>query len=416
MTEISLSSFRETRHYLQDVAGEQENISRIPRALLRSLGQLPLTAVQQDRARAMIKSWVEYVNENGVTGEPFALRYHIPRFAEREFGGERRPETLLEIPLSSVRFEGQKFDDIIADKTSPDILADPDFAIVGGAARLALKIHAGVAIENELPINDIDAVIASSANDIAQKAEYYGVDLSGAKIIDGKIDEKLCELVANFDCTMNQVGVYDGKLWFTQTALDDIQEGNIRLIAKNDPLFGSEGIVMPDGNTYISRKGFYRGLGFLIRGKGENLIVSQENIDQEKDNIGRYWQVLLFVKLLPLKDDETRYRAIGNWHELAKRIGSTQSTNPKAFLEELMKDYPETSAGNRRVNYDTSAQARWIIGRLIGRGAEELYESGTMALPESYAPSSLSLAESFVDYDLNEFMDYIQALESKESQ
>lgn len=119
--------------------------------------------------------------------------------------------------------------------------------------------------------------------------------------------------------------------------------------------------------------------------------------------------------LITVPSTETLYRAVGNWHELAKRIGSTESRNPKAFLEELMDAYPETSVGARRVNFDTNAQVRWIIGKLIGRGVQNLYELEATALPKSYTPSNISLATSFPEYDLREFMGCVRALESKAS-
>ena len=399
--------FREARNHLQNVACEQTYFNDVPIALARALVRTALTTDKKKLALGTIREWVDYSNDNSVpSDDPFAIRYHVPKFAELlEIGEQPTPEPMREVDIASIVGSGSTPADILSEKTSRDILSDPEVAVVGGAARLVLKLHAGMDISSELPINDIDAVIASGANDIAGIAEHYGIDLSGAKIVDGDVRERLSDLIRNFDCTMNQVAVHGGKLLFTDAALRDIKSGDIRLIAKNDPLFGSEGETLPDGNAYLNRKGFYRGLGFLLRDKGSRLVVSQENIEREKDAIGRYWQVLLYVKLLPMVDESARYDAVGHWHDIAKRMGSTEAENPQEFLKQLMLEYPETAAGNSGA-YDSVAQARWIIGKMIVRGLERLHAKETFVAPPSYTDANLSLSPSFPDYDYPEFIRY----------
>lgn len=405
--------FREVRNYLQDVASEQTRLDQIPAALARALGNTSLTPDEKRTALKTIRDWVNYTNDENVPNEnPFAIRYHIPKFAGLlEAGEPSAPAPLFEMDVNTLFCNGRNFADILSDKTSSNILSDPEVAVVGGAARLALKIHAGVDSSSELPLNDIDAVISSSANSVTEVAERYGIDLSGAKIVDGDIREKLGTLVNNFDCTMNQVGIHDGKLLFTDVALRDIKDGNIRLIAKNDLLFGSEGETLPDGNIYLNRTGFYRGLGFLLRNKGERLIVSQENIEREKDEIGRYWQVLLYVKLLPMEDELAKYNAIGNWHDIARRLGSTETESPKEFLEQLIIEYPSTASG-KGANYDSTAQARWIVGKMIVRGLERIYHVDRFVAPSTYTEANISLSPNFRDYDYLEFMSYVDNVRS----
>lgn len=105
---------------------------------------------------------------------------------------------------------------------------------------------------------------------------------------------------------MNQVAIHNGELLFTDQTLNDTKEGNIRLIGSDDPLFGPDGIILTDGNVYLNQKRLYRGISFLLRGKGKRLIISQENIEAEKDNIGRYWLIILFMKILPIEDEGRR--------------------------------------------------------------------------------------------------------------
>ncbi len=238
---------------------------------------------------------------------------------------------------------------------------------------------------------------------MAAKAEAYSIDLTGAKIIDGKLCPALDGMVMNSDCSMNQVGIYGGKLLFSEQGLQDAKMGNIRMVAKNDPWFGSQGNILPNGEVDIDGSGFYRGLSFLLRGKGNRLIVSQENIDREKDLIGRYWQVLLVVKLLPMQNEAAQYQTVGNWHELARQMGATESANPQDFLAELNEAYPDSYAGKMRV-FDAHAQARWLIGKLVKQAVLRLYEPETFTPPETYTPANIVRPSSHAPYDYEAFM------------
>ncbi|OGM97509.1 MAG: hypothetical protein A2735_02130 [Candidatus Yanofskybacteria bacterium RIFCSPHIGHO2_01_FULL_41_21] len=362
MKEASLSPDKRTlSDTLRDAAKVETTLSNLPlryAEIVRSQ-TTHLDSELRRQAIELIRKWIDYAEQHNVSdADPFSVRYHITRFAEEAFWKKHEQILLQEADITGVSCGGKLYRELISPFVSSEILNDKNVAVIGGTARLALKMYAGIEIQDELPINDVDIVISTDA-DIPKKTHQYNVDLSGAKIIDGDVGATLPSIITNFDCTMNQVAVYNGKLLFPDRALQDIKEGNIRLIAKNDPLFGSEGVVMPDGNVYLNRNGFYRGLSFLLRGKGKQLIVSEENIEAEKTNIGRYWLVMLFVKILPMKDETARRNAIAHWHDIACRIGSTQTENPELFLKELMVQYPETrSYSGAEGAYDVNAQVR----------------------------------------------------------
>lgn len=392
---------------LRDTAKVEPVLSKLPlkyAEVVRSQTTY-LDAETRKEAIGLIRDWVNYAERHEVSdSDPFSVRYHITRFAEETFGKQREHIALQEVDINGVLQEGESYEQMITPFVSPEVLNDTNVAVIGGTARLALKMHAGVAIQDELPINDVDIVVSTDV-DIPATAEKYKVDLAGAKIVDGSVRAALPDLITNFDCTMNQVAVHDGKLLFPERALQDVKEGNIRLIAKDDPLFGSEGVVMPDGNVYLNRNGFYRGLSFLLRGKGQRLIVSKENIELEKNNIGRYWLVVLFVKIMPMKDKKARSDAIAHWHEIAHRIGSTQTEDPESFLKELMIQYPETRAySGAEGAFDTDAQVRWLIGKLTSKAVDKVYGPETDALPTTYTRANLELSGQVAAYDHDSFM------------
>lgn len=410
--EKQLPDRKELKDTLRDATKLESDLASLPlkyAEILRTQAK-GLDTESRKQAIELIGGWVCYAERHQVLADdPFAIRFHITRFAEETFGKERETEELSSVDISEVMSNCKSYQETIEPFVSPEIIEDREVAIIGGVARLALKMHAGVATQEELPINDVDVVVSARV-DIPARAQEYKFDLTGAKVVDGDIGEELPSLITNFDCTMNQVAVYNGQLLFSDRALKDIKEGNIRLIAKDDPLFGSEGVRMPDGNVYLSRSGFYRGLSFLLRGKGERLIVSKENLEAEKDNIGRYWLVLLFVKILPIKNDDARKKAIGHWHEVAKRIGSTETDNPESFLNELMAQYPEMREySGAEGTYDVDAQVRWLIGKLTSKSVDKIYGTETVTLPVTYTPDNLELSDDVADFDFDSFMKAVKS-------
>jgi hypothetical protein len=178
------------------------------------------------------------------------------------------------------------------------------------------------------------------------------------------------------------------------------------LTTRDDALFGSDALLMGDGNIYLLRSGFYRGLSFLLRGKGEQLVVSQENIDREKENIGRYWLVMMYVKILSMSGDDAKKRAIGHWHDVARRIGSTDSDNPEQFLQELADKYPMMSsyASRSEGSYDKNAQIRWVVGKIANRVVDSMFSLPPLDMPSTYTPANITLSDSIADFDYESFI------------
>lgn len=406
-----ISPEKELSEQLRDATRETNNLAGLPLAYARAIraNTTHLDSQVRKRALELIRAWVTYAEKHAVSEKNlFSIRYHITKFAAENFDTPKEKTTLREVSIAGINAPPHEYSNIIDQAASKDILTDPAIAVVGGTARLALKMHAGVSWDDELPLNDIDAVISASS-DVTAVAKKYAVDLTGAKIVDGNLRDALPGLITNFDCTMNQVAVYEDALLFSEQALKDIKEGNIRIIGKSDPLFGSEGERMPDGNVYIYNNGFYRGLSFLLRGKGKRFIVSRENIEQEKDAIGRYWLVMLFVKLLPMKKADARKSAIAHWYDIAYRIGATKTMNPTAFLEEQLAQYPEMKFYNQESHaYDAEAQVRWLIGKLTKKAAYAVYGPTQKSLPATYTESAIELSPDVMDFDIEKFMEAVR--------
>lgn len=237
---------------------------------------------------------------------------------------------------------------------------------------------------------------------------YEGSNPSRRTKIVHDVEEQICHYIETVDVTMNQIMVHDGQLYCTERALKDIAEGNIRACGGEKPLFGSDSVVMPDGNAYLFRNGFYRTLAMLLRNRGERIIVSQENIDAEKDNIGRYWLVLLFVKILKMAGQSEKEEAILQWHQVAKDIGSTSTDSPADFLKELAENNPEFSYFKEGSIFDTEAQTRWLIGKLVDQGRRKV-EGQELDLPTSYTPSNIELRPYEGDSNLAEFWELLNS-------
>ena len=351
------------------------------------------TSEEKKSAIALIRKWVDYTTEHSIEDikDPFLIRFHINRFAKAEFGKEVIVDEFKSVDLEEIPLVGGKsFEDLISDVVDTQILKDKEVSIFGGTARLALKMLAQVDVSSELPVNDID-IITNSTNP-KSISEKYGIDLAGTKVIDGDLYKNAREVSANVDCTMNQVFIFNNKLFYTAKALEDVKNGIIRLRAKDDPLFGIEGYPLPDGNVYLNRNGFYRTLAFLLRRKGEKIIVSKENLERERQKIGRYWAVLLFVKILKMKNKELRDEAIANWFLLAKQIDSTKTNSPVDFLNELLLEFTDMVNYAKSEEFDINRQVRWLIGKLTSRGLEYVSKNDdSFVPPDEYTPENLVL-------------------------
>jgi hypothetical protein len=375
---------------------------------------------QKKQAIELVKRWIQYVDEKSVdTSDLYVLRSHIESFAGTVSGVEQQEvnEEIGSVPVESISAPDERgAGEILGEITNPEILKDPRIIVYGGAARALLRAYGlqqGMGDEAlfnaELPISDIDMMVVGS-QDAAEIASKYGSDLSGIKIVQDA-ESEISKYFGSVDTTMNQVIVHDGELRFTQSALEDASNGLIRARGSEKPLFDRDSIALPNGEAYLLRSGFYRTLAMLLRGKGSEVVVSQENIDAEKENIGRYWLVLLFVKIFNMSDEGKKEEAVLQWYQVAKDISSTESASPEAFFTELTEKFPGFSYGKKDNDFDLEAQARWLIGKLVHRGQESV--TGTksfdeQSLPQSYTPANIILREYEGQSDLGEFWNTVE--------
>ena len=259
-----------------------------------------------------------------------------------------------------------------------DIVDNPDTALFGGVARIALKLRAAQQagmtkdevfslISPELPASDVDIIMNRSA--VASTGQY-NADLAGTRIV-GDIEKDMHEVLANVDLTFNQTMAWQGKIYYTQQALDDARTGTVRFTEKEDALFGAESFLLEDGKRYINRKGFYRAFAFLLRNKARAFPVYKDNLDREASNIGRYWIILLSQKILPIKDIGRQARAISDWFNLSRKLGAAKQRTPDAFLMDLLAQFPEGKDLLFK-HYQTPEakfedQVRWLSRKLIKR-------------------------------------------------
>lgn len=385
-----------------------EDLATLPLEYARAMRtSVELEALRYDQKREVldyIRKWVAFAERMQVdASNPFAVRYAVSRFAEEALG--EKPDTLVLEKAAVAELHAGSLTYAECLPVDQNILSDSGVAIYGGTARLALKMLANVSVNSELPVSDLDLVVHAS-EDVEAKAKLYGTDLAGTRVIGGQdIEQEVNLLLQGMDCSMNQCLVYNGQLYYSRQGLEDVRDGNIRILSKVDPLFGFDSVPLPDGNVYINRRGFYRGLSFLLRGKGDQLLVSKENIEAEKSNIGRYWLIILSVKLLKMANKERRDAAVCQWFSLARELGSTATQTPLDFLHELQTAYPGTRLHNtEEAKFDIDQQARWLINKLVSRVGEAVvgFSQQSVELPQTYTSANIKLP-SLVAYDLTDF-------------
>lgn len=385
-----------------------------------------LTQNEKKEAIALVKKWIEYTEENRVTSDDlYMLRAHLETFAEK-ISGKKENESAIEIHDVDIRKltlpDGRPFTEVLKSVTHPDIMTDPRIVVYGGVARAALKMFAQQEVKNadrsliesEFPISDVDYMIIGN-DSLPEIVEKYGGDITGTKIIPDF--NNISTYLRAVDLTMNQAVVHNGKLYYTKDAFDDATHGLIRSRGEEKPLFGRDSVRLPDGNVYIFKGGFYRCFIALLRGRGNEIVVSKENLEAEKAHIGRYWLTTLFVKILKMDDVKRRDEAILQWHQIAQDIGSTEATLPATFLKELLDKYPDYSMSVTGGEFDLEAQTRWLVEKLLSRGTESVLQKRQNTgdeLPETYTPAHITLRPYEGDSDLTDFWKIInQFQESK---
>ncbi len=383
-----------------------------------------LTFEQKQEAVTLVRAWCDYAAEHEeIEHDPFLLRTALEQFASTAFApkNESNPVVLHEVHLSEAAFPESKSINEMFGSELARACVDERVILYGGVARAIAKAHL-VAIGKcpeafflpELPISDVDLmVVAKERVAVDEVAAEYGSDLSGTKVVTEALPAIERQLEET-DVTLNQVAVHNGVLYMSEGFLTDTQSGTIRLASKEKPLFGSDNIPLPNGESYILRSGFYRALAVLLRGRGKEIVVSQENLDAEKEHIGRYWLVLLFVKLLKVNDMARRNEAILQWHQVARDIGSTTTSSPAEFLRELQAKFPEYTGFKKNGAFDIEQQTRWLIGKLVSRGRDDVLGTATgYVVPESYTPANISLRPYEGSRDLTDFWQEINSLQKQ---
>jgi hypothetical protein len=396
-----------------------------------SISQVPITIAKEvldakelsfeDRkfALGIVRKWVAFAEENQIKAEDYrALRYQFGKFCQQEFKTrEVEPVVLQHRPASDLVLpDGTKYLDYVRSLVGQDITKDTGIAVYGGVARIGLKLLAikdGAReniLENELPASDIDVIIEEH-HTLGEK--FYGADVAGTRVV-SDLDKDTTQILSNVECLFNQVMLRGETLFFSQGAYDDVITGEIHFTDKEDVLFGSEVEKTESGQTYINRNGLYRAFNFLIRGKASKLVINKENLERELSKMGNYWAVLLFVKVLPIQEQEKRNAAIARWYNLAKNLGFTKSSSPQAFLEELLmtnkvaqRILNEKEATEKNETHES--QAKWLIGKVVDRAVE--YINLREVKPSFKSLETVTIDQSSLaggSYDVDAFLSYIK--------
>ncbi|HEY0010887.1 MAG TPA: hypothetical protein VGB97_03180 [Candidatus Paceibacterota bacterium] len=331
-----------------------------------------------------VRAWTEYAEDKGVRDDDlFMVRWHLEHFAQQRFNSREASDLDLQSTAIDhlVLPSGETYKEYVEGVAGGEIFEDRNVAIFGGTSRAALKLHAAsqagleteqtaALLKPELPLNDIDIIVSKAA---LTGQSQFTADLAGTRVVED-IETDIPSFLKDIDCTFNQSIIHQGKLFYTPQALQDALNGTIRFTDKEDALFGSEIDVLPDGKKYINRKGLYRGFAFLLRGKAQEFPIHKDNLNAEVPKMGRYWVVLLMVKLMSMKDEAKRKEAIGAWYNLAHQLHATTAESPKEFLEELVTKHPEMLSmvvgreKEQEAKFD--AQVRWLSTKLIDRSID----------------------------------------------
>jgi hypothetical protein len=294
---------------------ELEDLALIVAKEIRTANDI--TFEQRKELLALVRKWSEYVKNNGVDqSDVLSVRYHLLEFSKNNFA-HKRDELEKDVKLQSVPIDGLELPDgssfkdyINRNFEEGDIFNDEHTAIYGGIARLALKLHASQKdpsydarlIDSELPIHDIDVVV-----DDKNVGNKYKSGIAGTRVV-RDLKEYIQTYHQTVECTINQALVYKGDLLFTEDALQDNTTGELHFIERDETLFNPDSVVLEDGKVFVTGKGFYRALAYLLRHKAHKLSLYQDNLDFLKKN--KYTWASPLPKILFLKNPETRNRAI----------------------------------------------------------------------------------------------------------
>jgi len=252
---------------------------------------------------------------------------------------------IFSTPINSLRMpSGELFVSYIRKITGDDVFDDKNVGLYGGIPRLALKLlakeqgkitgfFAEELISSELPVNDVDIMVNMYSFTGLSKFN----ETPSWAIIVNNIEEEIQSILQTRDCSLNQVLIYNSKLYYTQKALNDVSVGVIDFISRDR---GDAVCILKSGKKYIKKEGLYRALGYILRGKAKKFLIYKENLLLEVPRMEEYWIILLIKKIVTMEDQTKRVTAIENWFNCAKNIGATKAKCPKDFLQELLLKFP----------------------------------------------------------------------------
>ena len=382
---------------VRDTNVELEDLALIVAKEIRTAGDL--TFEQRKDLLGLVRKWTDYVKDNSVDqSDILSVRYHLLEFSKKNFAHNKirleESVTLQSVPVDELQLpDGSSFKNYInGNFEGEDIFNDEHTAIYGGIARLALKLYAAqkdsnydpLLINSELPINDVDVVV-----DDKNVGNKYKSGISGTRVVNN-LKEYLEAYYQTAECTINQTLIYKGKVLFTQDALQDNLTGELRFLEKDETLFNPDSVVLEDGKTFVTGKGFYRALTYLLRRKAHTLSLYQENLDFLKKS--KYTWASPLPKILFIKNSEARNKAINEWHALAKSLGVTNSLSPLEFLEEIILENPSIVNYNFKTEENNAEEIRWIISQFLKSGVRSI-------IPDTY-PKGMS--DNTVTIDMRE--------------
>lgn len=310
----------------------------------------------------MLEVFKKFSKEQKVANSLQHLQFklHLEAFGKMYFnqGTSFRYEPYTKIPLAKSLVTELGID--------PHWCFTSDAGICGGVARSILKKILDVSLEGELPFGDIDLVILQKSIGRYEKS----INISDTKILPG-VDieqEVLTSIFYETDVTMNQVMIHNGNIYFSEKAADDIVNRLIRGNGKKCSGIFEEESTMYQHTPYFFRSGLYRAFAFLLAEKGDGIVTSYENLIQEGGIMGRYWIILLAVKLMKIADPLKQELAIHNWYYLAWECKATTAGSPRDFLKELVELFPEMKRylkGEVMEKQNPSKQMGWIANRFL---------------------------------------------------
>lgn len=356
-----------------------------------------VTTEQKREIFSLIRKWTEYAKERGIDqSDMLSVRYHLLEFSERHFGqqGIEYDEAveLHRMPIDTLEFpDGTSFTHYInrGFGEGANIFNDEHVAIYGGISRLALKLYAlkndraydSDLIDAELPVNDVDIVI-----DDKNVGNRYGSGVAGTRVV-GNLEEYARNFYRTTDCTINQTLICRGELLFTEDALRDNRTGELRFIEKEETLFDPDSVILEDGKMFVTEKGFYRALIYLLRHKAQRLSLHKENLEFLGGST--YVWARPLPKILALQDTVTRNRSVNEWFSLAKSLGVTDSSGPEGFLKEIISENPDIVKYDFKKDDMAAAEIRWIIHQFLKSGVRSV-------IPDQY-PKGMSEESVAID-------------------